>query len=364
VHRAIASFLRYGLLLLVYGVVAAFLLDCFMGIWGFRGDSRRYGIEALLGNRSHRPFAYRVLSPAVVNAGVRLMPERLRTERRTWLLEGSPLLRYRFESESWSVEKSVRWHVAYAYVFASLLAMLFAVRWLTGRVYPDRELFRDYAPALGALLLPLSFHLGGYLYDFADLGFLALATGALLRPTSWLYYPVFVLAVLNKESAVLLLALFLAVHWGAMPARRLATHAACQALVGAALLAGVRALVRDHPGGPVEVWIGHNLRYWTDPSSYVATFSPIAPFVRLPQPGNAASLALLAAALAWRWSEKPTAVRRLVVASLATTVPLLLLFALENEIRGALYLAFPPIYLAACHSVLVLYGGASQPVRS
>ena len=356
-QQAIASFLRWGLLLLVYVVVSAFVLDSFMSIWGFRGDSPRYGLEALLGRQSHRPFAYRVLSPTLIDAGVRLVPERVRAARRDWFLERSPLLRYRFANESWSLEKSVRWHVAYAYVFASLLALLFATRWLTGRTFPGRALFRDYAPAIGALLLPLSFHLGGYLYDFAELCLLTLALGALLARNDRLYYPVFVLAVLNKESDVLLAALFVAVHLGSMPRRRLAAHAACQALLGAALLAAVRWALRDHPGGPVEVWIGHNVGYWTDPASYVATFAPIAPLVRLPEPGNVALLLLVGAGLGWRWSEKPAAIRRLVVASLAITVPLLLLFAFENEIRGALYLAFPPIYLAACHTVLGLYAG-------
>ena len=357
-QQAIASFLRWGLLLLVYVVVSAFVLDCFMGIWGFRGDSPRYGLEALLGRESHRPFAYRILSPTLINAGVRLVPDRAREAQRAWLLERSPLLRYRFERESWSLEKSVRWHVAYAYVFGSLLALLFATRWLTARVFPGRELFRDYAPTVGALLLPLSFHLGGYLYDFAELGLLVVAVGALLTRNHRLYYPAFVLAILNKESDVLLAVLFVAVHLGSMPLRRLASHAACQGLLAAALLGGVRWALRDHPGGPVEVWIGHNVGYWTDPASYVATFAPIAPLVRLPEPGNAALLLLLGTALAWRWSEKPAAVRRLVVVSLATTVPLFLLFAFENEIRGALHLAFPPIYLAGCHTVLGLYGGS------
>jgi hypothetical protein len=352
----VAAAFRILLLLLVYVLVCSFVLDAFMARWGFRGDDPRYGLNALVERTATRPYVYRLLSPLLVETGVELVPERWVHAHQDWLLRDSPLLEYRKPGESWSLEKSLRWHVAYAYLFATLFGALLALRGLTARFLPGEPLLRDYAPALAVLFLPLTFQLGGYLYDFAELLFLALLL-ALAQARRWTAFTaVFALAVLNKESDLLALLYPIAFTWRDRPRREVLSRAALHALVGGAIVIGLRFVYHDRGGSPTEWWLPQNVLFWLDPRSYLATFSPIAPLIRLPQPSNVVLLLLAAVGVLWHWQEKPRGLRDVLIAATAVTLPLLLAFGYTNEVRS-LSLVVVPVYVATCLTVRDVYGG-------
>jgi hypothetical protein len=361
--RAVDVVFRSSLLALVYLLTSAFVLDAFMRTWGFRGDHPRFGFERLLDHTADRPFVYRVLSPWIIETAASQVPERVVERAEDFLLRDSTLLRYRFAEESWSVDKSLRWHMAYAYLLAAMLATLGAMRWLGRIFFPGCGLFTDYAPVVAFLVLPISFHLGGYVYDFPELFFLMLAV-ALIAQRRWLlFYPLLVLAVLNKESNLLVALFTPALLWDVLPRRRLAAHFLVQLALGTGLCLALWMTFRGNPGGPVEFWLGENLRLWLDWRTYLATFSPVAALVRVPLPGNLLTFVVFGFGAFWHWRTKPAPLRRLVVAMLAVNVPLLLAFSLHNEIRN-LSLAWPALYLALCHTVLASYGNGSEPLAA
>jgi hypothetical protein len=366
----LARAFRGSLLLLIYVIVSAVVLNAFMTRWGFRGDAANHGFVQMLEHDAHRPFSYRVLSPAVVNAGAALVPGHVRARWQPWLLEKSPLLRYRAPYESWNPDKALKWHIAYGYLFACLLAALFAARALTRTSIPTSSLFADYAPALALLLLPLTFLRGGYFYDFPELAFLFGCTlfAAQGRWTAFaILYP---LAILNKESNLLLVLSFLAFAASRLPRRTLLMHAGGQFAVAVVLVAIVRFAFRDAGGGATQPWFPLNVLFFLSPEWYAKFFTPFAPLIPIPRGVNAFSLALVAFLIAWRWHDKPIELRRLLLANAAIALPLYLLFGFLDEIR-ALSLLFPALFLHACWTIDDVYRkhdadalAAKQPTRS
>lgn len=350
----LAAAFRWTLLSLVYVIVAAVVLDAFMGKWGFRGDAPNHGFVPMLEHTAERPFVYRVLSPAVVNTAADLVPATALRAWMPWLMRETPLLRYRAPFESWSPEKALKWHVAYAYLFACLLAALFAARGLTRASVPATPLFADYAPAVALLLLPLTFLRGGYFYDFPELMFLFACSLCAATGRTLPYYALFVLAILNKESNALIVTIFTAFTASRLPRRQWLTHAACQLAIGAALVIALRFVFRDAGGGATQPWFPLNVLFFLSPEWYAKFFAPYAPLIPVPRGINLISLALVAFAVLWHWPARPPELRRLFLLSAGVTFPLYLLFGFLDEIR-ALSLVFPAIYLLACHTLADLY---------
>ncbi len=183
----VASGVRALFLLLLYAITAAGVLDAFMGQWGFRADNAKFGFEAMTSFTAERPFAFRVLSPVLINSAASAVPDSFVESHRAWLETTSPVLRYRTPGEAWSVDKSLRWHIAYLYLFACLMGALFAARALTAAVYAPPPLAAALGPPVGLLFLQISFHFGGYLYDFPQLA-LHLTGLLLLVRGRWLLF--------------------------------------------------------------------------------------------------------------------------------------------------------------------------------
>jgi len=345
---------RLGFVTLIYAIVAAVVLNAFMARWGFGGDRAKYGMTRAVTYTSIRPYVYRVLTPAVINGMTAALPESAIEQRRAWLLEESPLLGFRRPNESWDLEKSVQWHVAYAYLFLTLMIALVAARGLTRAVYDFGPLFVDLAPAVALMLLPITFQWAGYSYDFPELAFLFVALLAIVRQRWWLFYPVFVLAILNKESSVLIVLYFVAFAYTKGDLRAQLGHVAAQLLIGVVLLVTVRAMFAGMGGEPQRFYMPINLLFWFDYRAYTSFATTYAPLVPMPRPGNVITLFLLGVVVAWGWSRKPPLVRTAFVLTSAVILPLTLVFGFMDEAR-AMAPMFPPLYLLGCHTVAELY---------
>jgi hypothetical protein len=219
-------------------------------------------------------------------------------------------------------------------------------------------LFADYAPAVALLLLPLTFLRGGYFYDFPELAFLFGATLFAVRGRWTAFTVLFPFAILNKESNVLLIATFVAIAANRLPPRRWQTQAGWLVVVGAVLLAASRYAFRDAGGGTTQPWFPMNVLFFLSPEWYAKFFTPFAPLIPIPRGINALSLALVAFIVSWRWHDKPSELRRLLLANAAVVLPLYLLFGFLDEIR-ALSLLFPALYLHGCFTVIGVYGAGS-----
>jgi hypothetical protein len=342
----------------LYVIVAAVVLNTFMNRWGFRARSARYGFKALITHEGHRPFVFRALTPAVISGLTSLLPASRLEQVVDWDLtrrvEDHPSLaaHRRF---AWGARPLPEQYVAYAVLWVVVFLLLMALRRVTRVTRCVSAAFADFAPIVALLVLPLSFSRGGYLYDFPELLLVTIAVGLLLERRWLLYYGCFVLACLNKESAILFVVYCLAFHWTRLSRRQLLAHTGAHALLGLPILAWQRITFAPNPGADAEFQLWDNLRFLLSPEPWMRFWDPYGPLLPFPGPFNVVSVMSFGAAVFLFWSDKPDGLRRAFLAMMAVLVPLLMVFGTLDEVRN-LSLAFPVAYLLACHTVTRLYG--------
>lgn len=106
-----------------------------------------------------------------------------------------------------------------------------------------------FVPLLFTLATPFRSNPYLYPYDTPAVLFMALGLLLLLQRRWWLFYPLFALATLNRETTCFLTVIYVLGSIGAEPWRRVAGHAAAQAAVWFALKLSLVAL---YPGIPIE----------------------------------------------------------------------------------------------------------------
>ena len=369
-HRLLLS----TLILILYAAVSAWCVHSLFDRWGLMENADRFDFESMLSHEAHRPWAYRVLMPALVNSTYDLLPEP--AKQAVAAVSVRPRMGYDPESHLYHVTSQtlqkyyavpveqltekvrVKYHIAYAYVFASLLGALLLLRALTRFFFPGQDFLGDFGPLGFGILLPLTFRGGGYLYDFPEILFLCAAFYAAARQSPFLAL-VLPLAVLNKESNVLLIPVLAAGHapFRGAPWKRNAIFV-LSAVAAVTAFSAVRIGASGNPGSGAEYHLPTNLRFWLDPMTYVswnAVIAPYSPFVPFPSGSNPVLIAMVVGFCALGWRSKPRTVRRWLLGAAVLCVPLMLVFGSSDEVRN-LSLCFVPMYLAACHTLASLYG--------
>jgi hypothetical protein len=343
-------------LVFIYLAVSSLVLHVFMDQWELVSGNRGNGFLGLVDRTAVKPWIYRVLTPGIVNATTAAIPPTVKQAIAPLVMTRSHLLPYpKFrDTPDWTLDNAIKYHVAYFFMFACLFASLYAFRAATAAVFSPPRAWSDFAPAIATLLLPLTFLRGGYMYDFAELLLMGLATLFLARGRWWLFYPVLVLAILNKESNVLLVLFFAAFAWDRMPRRALFLHLGAQTLLGVGLVVALRQIYAGAPGLTMQFNLWRNLAFLLKPSSYFMFVDVYAPMIPAPRGFNLLTLALLAFLVGWRWREKPVALRRLLVLTAIFNLPLFLFGGYTDELRN-LSFVFPAIYLLGFDTLFGVY---------
>jgi hypothetical protein len=350
---------------LIYVIVSAFVLNAFVQRWDLGTDSKKNDFATVMEYKATRPFVYRVLVPFVVNTTASAIPDRVVHRFEDTLLHTSrlvPNVRIK-DTPEWTVDVSLKYHLTYFFLFFCLFSLLYTTRYLTRVVFSPPTVFQDFGPAVALLLLPLTFLEGGYIYDFPELLLMALLLVCIVKSKWWLFYPVFVLAILNKEADVLLILFFLAFHLKTMPRPRLSKHLLAQIVISGMLLFLVRNHFASVGGSPVEDHMIGNLRFWANPLSYLKVMDIYARGILVPRGFNILSLLLVVFMLSYRWREKPIEIRFLFFFALVINLPLSILFGYQDEIRN-LSLIFLGLYLMGFHTLTTLYTRDSEGKKS
>ena len=233
--------------------------------------------------------------------------------------------------------------VAIAYVWRALLTscgLPRAVRWI--------------APGLFLLALPVHFANGGYIYDVPELLFASLATLAVVRGRWFAFYPVLTLAVLNKESGILL-ALVGIVFLVRKEWRRAWIHAGLSALFGVLPFLWIRFALGDRPGLDMIDYTAHNLAYLASPSPWLGRGRIFHPLLPYPSALNLLLVGLFVAFVAYRFRARPLELRVTFLALLLATLPLFLAYGFESEVR-VFALAYPAAMALAAHTLAEMFG--------
>ena len=215
-----------GILPLVYLGCAALFVDAYTAMTRWISP----GMDAFTHDGAPFPFRYRVLVPGLAR-----------------LAEGA----------------GVPLHLAYfALATLAVFGLLLAYdRFLA--LFVRRDVAR--VLALG-ILYPLAWNYLGlnrmyFPFDMPGIALFTLGLVFLARRQWFLFYPLFALATVNRETTWFLTVILIAVEWGRIPGRMLLLHVVAQAAIWVAVKF---ALAQAYPGGPQFAnMIGQNVRTWT-----------------------------------------------------------------------------------------------------
>lgn len=345
--------LREVLLLVLYFVSAQYLCAGFLTRWG---EKLSRDLPATLANTIQRPFAYRVLTPAVLNIAIATLP---REPVEKWLAK--PL--DEASSRRLMDDAVSRYRIDESLAFEFLVLELFLLAVAVAIAYATRSLLKEVGlsecvsclmPSMLLIVLPLHFAGGGYVYDLPEILLATIAARQFVAGRWWVYYAVLVLAVLNKESSLVFVGFCLAfVLRGDM---RLAfRHVALHALVMAPPFLFTRWWFADMAGSHAMFYLWDNMRFLASVDPYVGRERLISAFVPTPIALNAVLVGVVAGLLLHEWRAKPAILRAMFVGSVALVVPLYLVFGWRNEIR-VFGMAFPVACCLASYTLQKLLG--------
>ena len=202
---------KEALVLLLYMAITAMVVNVFMQTRSLEEGSPEFGIELMLDGVANRPYVYRQLVPIVVNKLVSILPVEEHEAFVQYHLDKYHLKQLYFgkarypnqASEQWNSTYSLKFHAVFLIIFTSLLGVFYCCRWLIFYTISGDSFLQVVSPLLFGILLPLSFLHGNFYYDFVELFFLSALLLTAIRGDYWYWLILLPLAVLNKESNIL-----------------------------------------------------------------------------------------------------------------------------------------------------------------
>jgi hypothetical protein len=316
-------------------IVAAASFGGFFEKWAFR-DGMAYSAIEMMQGESKRPFVYRQLFPTTANLVNQLVPQEINNKFAAWLA-ADPMKRnfiYRYFSnarDSTNPKYVLRYYVLFAMCFASYFFGVLALRAVCLEFYPDKVAATLAAFSI-ALIFPMLTTEGGYMYDMAELLFMALAV--LLAAKGRLFWLALVVGVatFNKES-------FLLFVFALYPFIR-ARFSLKQTVGIGSLLLGISAAVNlavkfyyaDNPGGFVVNQLPDHIYWLLDPRSY---FLFEVNYGAVTTKGfNVIHLIIVAFIVRSAWRYLSPILRQHVLIAAAINIPFFIVFCYQGELRN------------------------------
>ncbi len=225
------------------------------GIDGYK----RSMLEEMVHGEAHKPFVYRSLIPATINVLEKISPKSFKDMMEN-ALSGILPINYIFDRFGWQMENFYLYFLAFIAMVSLLTAYPYALKSFMSKIFSPGPVFREVVPVLSLASLPVLFAYYVYLYDFAMLLFSALLFSSLASRNLKLYLPLFSLAVLNKETAVLF-ALFAFVYFYVHDNDKI-KHIklfAVQAVIFIFIKAALFLIFFENPGSMMEYYFRENL---------------------------------------------------------------------------------------------------------
>jgi len=291
------------------------------GVTGYK----RAMLEDMVYGKAYRPFVQRQLVPIIVRAGVWILPEQLEQKLEDKFFRSTLVNKF-----GWPKDYAAEFVLTLGVMYVSLIAFLVVLKRFLSTFLHVPKRFLHLIVLLIGIGLPVTFAGQMYIYDFTQLLFFSLGI-LLLYEQKWsLFYPVYILACINKETSILLPFLFLC--WKGMEIFRKSNvlHFTVQVVIGFGIYFLISYIFRNNPGGSMEWHLERNLKL---------SFSTLA-WVRL------SVLVVLIVLSVWSFSNASVFLRRGFLATLAPLLVLTLFFGYIDELRD--YYEALPFTLCLC----------------
>jgi hypothetical protein len=330
----------------LYASAASILLVLFMS-WPGVYDGPANLVDMVEGT-AERPYVGRLVLPALTGLTVRAGDAFSDATGVEWCrrvvagVGGFVLRRTRAPGEAF--EEAHTYGAYAAWSFLCFIGFGLLLRALVRSVYPAYPSWAaDLAPIAAMVVTPLIFfRYVSFVYDPMTLLVFALCLWLIAERRLPLYLLVFPIAVLSRETALLLFAVLVVWEWGKISWGRLVALG----LYHVAVFAGLRALVAHvfggNPGTAAKFQVYVNLEVASHAGFYVKTLLPLIPLGFLVIQG---------------WREKPALLRRAFLVLGIPMVVLCLLFGSLGEMR-TYYELWPLAFLLALHPAARAFGWA------
>lgn len=342
-HRIFNALATKTTMLFLCYLVAAASFGGFFEKWAFR-DGMSYSAIEMLDGVAKRPFVYRQLLPATANLVNDIVPASINQKFTDWLAADPPKHNfiYRYFSnakDSTNPEYALRYYVLFALCFASYLLGIAALRAVCCEVYPDAT-SATLAAFTIALVFPMLTTEGGYMYDMAELLFMALAVLLAIRGRLLLLIGITALATFNKESFfffVLTLYPFLREKFSARKTLAIEVGLLAEAL---AINFLVKLHYADNPGVMMVGQFQTHMAWLLNPASYMlfeVNYGAVTT-----KGLNLVHLIVIAFVVRNAWPYVPQVLKKHGWMAVAINVPLFIAFCYRGELRNLsmLFVAF------------------------
>jgi hypothetical protein len=316
-------------------MVAAASFGGFFEKWAFR-DGMAYSAIEMMEGESKRPFVYRQLLPATANLVNKLVPQQI-NDKFVSLLSADPMKRnfiYRYFSnakDSINPEYMLRYYVLFMLCFASYFFGVLALRAVCLQFNQDKVAATLAAFSI-ALIFPMLTTEGGYMYDMAELLFMALAVLLAAQGRLFLLTLVVAIATFNKESFLLFVFALYPFVRARFPLKQTLGIGALLLGISAAVNLAVKFYYADNPGGFVVNQLPDHIYWLLDPRSY---FLFEVNYGAVTTKGfNIIHLVIVAFVVRSAWRFLSPVLRQHVLVAATINIPFFIVFCYQGELRN------------------------------
>lgn len=297
----------------------------FEGLWAARFPDMVYG-------KAYKPWVYRTLLPSTVRGVSVLLPDPVK--------ESADKLGHEFKLEEnlgWDADYFAEYLIALILMFFCLVGFAIVIRALFSACFKSSALITNLIPLFALAGLPAFFKYFSYIYDFSTLFLFSFGLLLLFKKKWYVFYLIFILGCLNKETIILLTVVF-AIHSFKcrMDRTKIIQHIALQGSIFAVIKIILFIAFKDNPGG----FTVHG--FWM----FLRNINKIASLYTLP---TLAAYIFIALLIFYKWRNKPSFLK----SGLWIIIPLIC-FAMYSgyvdELRGY-YEIFPIVFLLTVHSI-------------
>lgn len=324
---------RNIVILLLYLLTSGMVLFVFIVRPGINGYDRAMFPDMVYG-KAHKPFVYRTLLPSGVRALAEITPECVKERIRSTLQDKRMI-----SILKWEKEYLYEYGVALIIMLSCFLGSAYQLRYLLRWFYDFPSYVADFAPMVGLLILPVFFKYYSYIYDPSTIFLFTLAIILIVKERIWLFYLVFLLATVNKETSILLVGIFFIREFKVMSKASLVRHLLSQMLLWIAVKAILLVIFRNNPGSFCESHLSHNLDLISAPFRLLYFVGVVLLFCVL---------------ICYRWTEKPSFLRKSLFITAVPLISLAFFFGFVDELRGY-YEVFPFLFLLSVPTIVEIF---------
>ncbi len=228
-----------------YAVLILFVLVLFVRTSGVNKNPDAT-LQGMVSGSAGRPYVYRMLLPSIARAVSAVTPDAIENRVEAGLPQcslGRSFLKHFRVTDGYGYEGLV----VVSLMLAALIGYAVFLFLLSSELPVASPGGRHVAPVLGLLALP-PFFVFGYIYDFPVLFFITCCLYLLSRQRFFLYFVMFTLACINKETTIVLLVGYAAFFYSVLPSRKFILHGVIQLVLFLAVKGLVEWWFRDNPG--------------------------------------------------------------------------------------------------------------------